>query len=920
MTDVDRPDWARISGLLDNALAVPTGERERWLASLPARDADLAATLRDLLARASAETDEFMRKPVRLRGAPEEAFAPSVAAQPGMGVGAYRLLREIGAGGMGAVWLAERADGMLRRQVALKLPRLAWDTPGLAARMVRERDILAGLEHPNIARLYDAGVDAQGRPYLAMEYIDGRPLDVYCNEHGLDAKPRLELFLQVARAVAHAHARLVVHRDLKPSNLLVTADGSVHLLDFGIAKIIEGDPGRESARETQLTELAGRALTPDYAAPEQIRGEAITIAVDVYSLGVVLYELLTDVRPSAVRVADAEGAPLASSVAKDRKHASALRGDLDTILAKALKAVPTERYASVDAFAADVQRHLEGAPVLARPDSILYRASRLVRRHKLPAVLAALTVLSIAGGTAPVAAVMIALAAGVGVALWQAGIARTQAARAAEEARQAQRERDRAFSLLERHEAAVDFLQVMVSEGATADEKVTRAELLERSERLALTAASSQPELQATVLDMLASMYNSFGDYAKAESILRSAIELVRDSRDVTLRARIECNHALTVSELGSVELARRTIESWLACPDVEPHVAALCQQYLAEIARNNNDAKGALANALGAQARLRESPHKSPVIEASIAGDIAYALHLNGCFAEADRQYAAAMQLHRDLGREESPTAIAILNNWGLACIGAGDVRRALEHHEEAMRISARRAPDGAPPPYLVGNHAYLLNALARYEEAFAEAERACALAERAGATLFRLNALVQKAVSLRERGDVDGASRLLAELAPSIAEIPQDSFVIVGYRMGVATVALRRERYAEAAEAVDPIVRMLEARRMPIGILANALRVRAEARLGEGKVDDAAADIKRAVDIAEALRGDNPSSIVGICEVVHARVEHAAGRSTQARETLARATAQLVGAFGEDHPETRRARELAAMLAAST
>jgi serine/threonine-protein kinase len=751
-----------------------------------------------------------------------------------------------------------------------------------------------------------------------MECIDGRPFDVYCNEHALDLRQRLGLFLQVARAVAYAHAHLVVHRDLKPSNLLVTADGAVHLLDFGIAKLIEGDPGHESARETRLTELAGRALTPDYAAPEQIRGEAITVAVDVYSLGVVLYELLAGVRPSAVRAEGAEDAPLASSAVKDRGRASELRGDLDTILAKALKATPAERYASVDALAADVQRHLEGSPVLARPDSVVYRASRFVRRHKLPAALAALTLLAIVGGAAPVAAVMIALAAGVGVALWQAGIARRQAARAEEEAGQAQRERDRAFSLLDRHEAALDFFQVMLTEAAAAGEKVTRAELLDRSRKLALTAATSQPELQATVLDTLASMYITFGDYANALPILRSAIELVRDSRDVTLQAQIECNHALALSECGNVELARRTIESWLARPGVEPHVAALCQQYLAEVARNHNDATGALVNALGAQARLRTSPHKSPVLEASIAGDIAYAYYLNGRIAEADRQYAAAMQMHRDFGREESATALAILNNWGMACMGAGDIRRAYEIHEKVRRISTRRAPDGTPPPYVLGNRAFMLLALARYDEAWEAAERTCELAERAGAPMFGLNARAIQAGVLRERGDLDGAARMLAELAPSIAEIPQDSFVTFGYRSGLALVALRRGDYAEAADAIDPIVCLLEARGMAIGTLASALRLRAEARLGQRNLEAAAADIGRALDIAQAMRGDNPcSSIIGMCEVVHARVEHAAGHSAQARDALANALAHLVGTLGDEHPETRRARDLAFTLA---
>ena len=225
-------DWARLSALLDEALTLPAEQRDVWVAGLSREDSRLESSLRALIARAGAETDDFMRKPVRLRGTLAEDAAKGVASQPGAAVGPYRLLREIGSGGMAAVWLAERADGLPKRRVALKLPRLSWDTPGLAQRMARERDILAQLEHPNIARLYDAGVDSQGRPYLAMEYVEGRPLDRYCDDHDLGLGPRLQLFLQIARAVAHAHAHLIVHRDLKPSNLLVSSDGNVHLLDL----------------------------------------------------------------------------------------------------------------------------------------------------------------------------------------------------------------------------------------------------------------------------------------------------------------------------------------------------------------------------------------------------------------------------------------------------------------------------------------------------------------------------------------------------------------------------------------------------------------------------------------------------------------------------------------------------------------
>jgi serine/threonine-protein kinase len=906
---------------LDDGLLVPVDQRNSWVDGLPTEHADLKSELRVLLARASVETDGFMRKPVRLRGTASGVVLETAIAQAGMVVGPFRLLREIGVGGMGAVWLAERADGMLRRRVALKLPRLNWDTAGLADRMARERDILGDLEHPNIARLYDAGVDAHGRPYLAMEYVEGQPLDAYCNERGLAVRDRLELFLQVARAVTHAHARLIVHRDLKPSNILVTGEGDVRLLDFGIAKLIQGDTGAESASESRLTRLAGRALTPEYASPEQIRGEAITVAVDVYSLGIVLYELLTGQRPyrldssSTAALEDAVlrvDAPTASTVALDKARARQLRGDLDTILAKALKKVPSERYATVDAFAADVQRHLAGTPVLARPDSVVYRVSRFVRRHKVPVGVAALVVLAVLGGAAPVAAVMIALAAGTGAALWQAGIARRQAKRAAEEARQAQRERDRAVALIERHEATLEFIQIMLTEAAEANEHVTLNELLERSEKLALPGTEN-PEQQGSVLDLLASFWISFGNYGKAESLLRHAIELVRRSTDATLRAQIECNYALALSECGNVENGRRIIEGWLACQEVEPHIAALCQQYLAQIARNHNDAKGALDNVLGAQARLRTSRRKLPSFEASLAGDIAYAYHLNGRTEEADRQYAMAMQLYRDLGRDESPAAVAILNNWGLACMGAGDVKRALALNEEVLRVVTKRSPNATPPPYAVNNRAATLNALGRLGEAWAEAERAWVVADQAGAAVFKLNARVMQAAILRERGDLDSASRILTDVAPSAAELPADSFAVIAHQQGCATIALRRGRFVEAALAIEPVIRLFEERDMRIGVLITALRLRAEIRWGQGNLAAAVTDARRALAIAEDLRGTNPcSSFTGLCSLLLARLERASGNLQEADAARRNAVVHLSGALGDEHPESRLARQL--------
>ena len=380
-------DIATLSRLLDEALALAPNTREAWLSALPPEHQRHAPALRGMLADA-----EDLEASPRLQTLPTLPSDEAVA-RAGDSIGPYRLRHEIGRGGMGSVWLAERADGAFKRQLALKLPRLAWGA-GLAERMARERDIGALLEHPAIARLYDAGVDGRGRPYLALEYIDGQPIDAWCEAQALSVRDRLRLFVQVARAVAYAHGRLVVHRDLKPSNVLVTPDGQAHLLDFGIAKLLTD----ASVPETGLTQQQGRVLTPHYASPEQVAGDAITVPSDVYSLGVLLYELLTSTLPiapmrstlGAVEDAILQGdAPPASSRVKDKARARALRGEVDAILGKAMQREPARRYATADAMAQDIERHLNGETVMARPDSVVYRLRKGLRRNWLPASAAA---------------------------------------------------------------------------------------------------------------------------------------------------------------------------------------------------------------------------------------------------------------------------------------------------------------------------------------------------------------------------------------------------------------------------------------------------------------------------------------------------------------------------------------------------
>ncbi len=408
-------EYARISKLLDDSIEMAPAERAEWLAVLGRSDPQSAAVLRDLFAaQGAALAPGLLEHPALLTEA--ESLLDGEPGLVGRQIGPYRVLSLLGHGGMGSVWLAERVDGLFARQVALKLIHTALTGRMMTERLTREREILAALDHPNIARLVDAGFAEDGQPYLALEYVAGTTLTSYCDRHRLVLRKRLELFQQVLGAVQYAHAHLVIHRDLKPSNILVTEDGQVRLLDFGIAKLLTGG----EARETRLTQLSGRALTPDYAAPEQILGAPMTTAADVYSLGVTLYELLCGARPyrlkresrgaleDAILQADPAApsrAPIAAADAESRgttvpRLIASLKGDLDAIAMKALRKVPAERYATASSLAEDIARFLDGSAVLAQHDRILYRAGKFARRHWLALATAGALMLTLAGGLA----------------------------------------------------------------------------------------------------------------------------------------------------------------------------------------------------------------------------------------------------------------------------------------------------------------------------------------------------------------------------------------------------------------------------------------------------------------------------------------------------------------------------------------
>lgn len=378
---LDRAELATFSALLDEALSLDVGAREQWLSQLPEEHARLLPVLRETLGRANSRSGLLLDRLPRLSELKSDAIVRSLKA--GERIGPYELIRELGSGGMAEVWLARRADGAYRRDVALKLPKLTRLRKSLERHYERERDILASLEHPNIARLYDAGFDPQGLPYLALEYVQGQALTAWCDARRVGLRERLELLLKVIEAVRYAHDRQVIHRDLKPSNVFVTSSGEVRLLDFGIAKLLE-----DNEADGSPFHLYTRALTPDYASPELLRGEPVDSRADVYSLGALLYELLTGDRPYRLNAGIAQPAQLAATVERlwitkpsdsvvpgaglarattDIRLMGRLRGDLDAIALKALALAPEERYRGVADLAADLRRYLKGERVSARP-------------------------------------------------------------------------------------------------------------------------------------------------------------------------------------------------------------------------------------------------------------------------------------------------------------------------------------------------------------------------------------------------------------------------------------------------------------------------------------------------------------------------------------------------------------------------
>jgi serine/threonine-protein kinase len=657
---------------------------------------------------------------------------------PGRRVGPYRIESVLGCGGMGAVYLAVRDDSTYEKRVAIKVIRGALASPDAVERFKRERQILARLEHPNIARLLDGGATEDGLPYLVMEHIEGRPLHAYCDERRLDTRARLRLFLEVCAAVAYAHHNLIVHRDIKPGNILVTPSGVPRLLDFGIAKLVDHDA---PSRATEATSLA---FTPFYASPEQVQGEPMTTATDVYSLGVLLYEMLTGHGPYRLgsvtplemmkAIVEQEAEPPSAAVDRTVRYATSdgrgravltpssvslvregtpgrlrqrLRGDLDAILLTALRKEPSRRYATVEAFAEDIRRSLAGRPVHARPDRLLYRAGKFLRRNRW-AVAAALTVVA-------------AIAAG--------------AASFVVQSRRVARERDRA----ERVSTFLIELFTFAAPGEAPSSSITAREVLDRGAERIEHDLQEQPEVRADLMETLANVYDRLGLFDRAVQFSRKALAFRREAarRDPAALARslnvlgnilvdkgdlhgaeaayrealerrrpLHGTNSAEVAESlnnlasvldgqGRVEESARLLEESLAIkrkvlgPE-DPRVATT----LANLGVNRFKS----GDLPGAEARMREALALQRKVLGDHHPDVAFTLQAlgvledeQGRYAEAEATYREALARQRKVLGQEHPDVVTTLTNLGNTLAHAGRFAEAAAVLAEALPMSRK-------------------------------------------------------------------------------------------------------------------------------------------------------------------------------------------------------------------------------------
>ena len=904
MTETSRERFRQADALFDAVLDVPAAEQDAYLVRVAGDDASLLEDVRQLLAAHRASGD-FLEEPARPDGAAMLRSSWDAAAPTPARIGPFRIEREIGRGGMGAVYLAQRDDAQFEQRVALKVVRGMGTDASLVRRFREERRILARLEHRHIARLLDGGVIDDGTPWFAMEFIEGERIDQWCDARTLSIDDRLRLFEVTCQAVQYAHSQLVVHRDLKPSNIMVTALGEVKLLDFGVAKLL-------GVEDTEVTQTA-LAMTPQYAAPEQVRRQPITTATDIYALGVLLYELLTGKRPYDVSqrspaeieriVCEIEPARPSTTFASvdgaDRaRHRGTtverlerrLRGDLDTIVAKAMKKDPAERYATVAALAEDLRRHLQHEAIGARPDSTAYRAAKFVRRHR--------------GGVAVATAFALALAVGMlrEYRLRSLAEAETRTAHSVEE------------YLLTVFGTADPFLpRDSSASGSTA------RELLDRGTARLDNALATEPQVRSRIRTALGRVYANLGLYDQSSRQLELALGEQR-----ALNGDRNLAGAAILDELGVLRdrqgrieeadsLLSMALERYRSVAGRDSATAATLE-HLSEVRRERNEfpsAEALIREALS----IRRTLHGDSALATSISQQmLAEVLHDQGNDQDAAPLYRDALATRqRVLGRDH-PLVAKTMFNFALTERRLGNIAAAESLYRQTLDIQRRTLGEDHPAvaSTLNGLADLLQKAASRSDEAEALLRQALAInRRRLGEQHAEVSTnLGNLAVIVRERGDYAGAEALIRQ-ALAIDEAtfgPEHSYV--AYDLNELATVLRMRGKPDSAA---PIIRRVLATTRRIGGEGHRNTLAVKVSLGRALREDSkfteAADVFR--EALTHLKADNPDTDpfqVG-ATIGLGRSLVRLGKAQEACDLLQSAVASSTAKFGAENYRTAEA-----------
>lgn len=878
-------DWHALSKALDHALELGTEARAGWLDQLQHSDPQLAARVRPVLANRGKAADRGFLDGV----ADATVAARHTPALVGAHVGPYVIEAEAGRGGMGSVWRARRADGHFEGVVAVKFLNLATlDTQG-ERRFRREGLLLGKLDHPNVARLLDAGVQREtNQPYLVLEFVDGLSIDDYCERHALDLQSRVRLFVDVLNAVAHAHSHLVIHGDIKPSNILVTRGGVVKLLDFGIARLADD--------ESDHTRSSVSPLTPQYAAPEQLLGEFITTRTDIYGLGLVLYRLLSG--RHAVQTAERGGGKLLAEVLErdppppssvlsgDTLRRQELAGDLDNIVSKALRKTATERYQSAGAFADDLQRFLRHEPVTARRDTIGYRVGKFVRRHRGGVASAMLTVLALVAATVVTTQQML----------------------------EARRQRDTAVLAERRADAVADFLQLIMAENRPLAKPPTVDELISRAADLLEMQYGDDRNFVAEMYIILAGERSGRDEVDEARRLFELATTAAHQARNPMLALRAQCKLAFEEAgqELLDAAQARLNRSGWkrgTPLADWETEISCLRAQanIWGAFDEQRPHALTLLEEARGRIERERATHDRSYTAIISHLGVMYRGL---GDLPRALELSRLGGRIHEQNGRGSTRSRLLALNNEAVVLWDMGEIRTSYEASRRLMKKIDTLEPAGTGP--IGTNYAGAAARMQNYQEGLRYIGRAIEETARNGDRISELTARVRR-VNMLQRMQPPGADidLELARVATMMNEpgrkLPPD--IHFNFSEAKARQAAAAGRFAEARKFAAEALAGAEARKSNRYVF-RSLRIGSQLALEGDDARSAYALAQRGVPIArQYARADDSSADVGELVYLQARAADRLG-AADARALYERAVRCFDNGYGADHPQSIAAR----------